>query len=786
MKATQVLIVACLSSLSLSVCGQPAGVPFIQHYAPKVYHAHPENRAIAQDSRGVLYFGNPHGLLEFDASTWTLLPVSGMNARTVATDSLGTVYIGTDTNFGYLQTDSRGQHRYVSLSDQLPASERIVSKIIRVFCTPGGVYFCTTRKLYRYIPDRPFTIWPLPGGIRHISAVHNILFIQTQDGRFSRMNVVQPGPEPVEALHGTDQLATEGVEAVLPFPGTNQFLVITCQGGLFRYDFAKAVLSAFPTQADDWLHQARVSRAIYIPNPDMGTHQYVIGTARGGVRILDEKGHEVQRIDESNGLRRNAVLSLFQDREKSLWIGTVSGLDRVETNLPVSRFESSLNVRSTVWAIRRHAEMLYIGTGLGVLGWSDLTHRFENVAGTDASCGTLLSDGPDLLAGASGYIWRIRQNRVLETIPTGNQPVHALLRPRQQANQLVAALGNGLRLYRREADRWRDAGTIGNLPEECVSLAEDAAGNLWVGTRHNGFFRLNNALNQITYRSDKSLHPTTGSYVFPTADGLLFASGDGLFRFNTPENRFIADNTFGSVLSKSSADVPGIAEDQNRNLWFANPSVAFRRAASGKWESDSLSLKPIQRGGYVVYPDQNGLVWIGNDDGLFRYDGAQMTMPPDYPALIRSVRLLANDSLVYAEGSKSPARLTLPYRFRALSFQFAATSFVGDNENEFQYKLSGNAQMADDTVWSKWGRETRKDYTNLPAGSYAFLVRARDSYGQLSRESRFSFEITPPLVPRTLGLCVIHYSGLLADLCFGAVLHPPVDSGKTQTGGPGG
>ncbi|KAA9357488.1 hybrid sensor histidine kinase/response regulator [Larkinella humicola] len=746
MKSFVILLIIILDVLTGAAYSQPAGVPFIQHYAPKVYQAHPENRAIAQDNRGVLYFGNQHGLLEFDASTWTRLPVTGTNARAVATDTAGTVYIGTDTNFGYLKTDQRGVNRYVSLSDQLPPAERTLPKVARVFCTDMGVYFSTSQKIYRYLPGQPMTIWPIPAGIRHVSVLNNTVFLQTRNGGFFRLNTARSGSGALEVPPGTERLTTQTIESVLPFPGDHQLLVVTCQGGLFRYDPLKASVSPFPTQADDWLHQARVSRAIYIPNPEAGTHQYIIGTARGGVRILNHQGQELQRIDESNGLRRNAVLSLFQDREKSLWIGTGSGLDRVETNLPVSRFESSLNVRSTVWAIRRHAGVLYIGTGLGVFYWNNPTHRFEMVSGTDASTTTLLTDGTDLLAGAAGYIWRIRQNRIVETLPTENQTVHALLRPRQKPNLLLAALGNGLRLYRREDNRWQETGRVLNLRDECVSLAEAADGTIWVGTRHNGFFQLDKDLIQTLFHSNFGVRPATGSYVFPTSDGLLFAAGGRLYRFDARTKQFAIDPKFSALLAKSSSDAPSLAEDHQRNLWFATPSVALRRSAAGTWECDSLSLKPISRGGYAIYPDQNGLVWLGNDEGLFRYDGAQMTMPPDYPALIRAVRLQANDSLLYAGGSipAGQGRLTLPYRFRALSFQFAATSFVGDNENEFQYKLSGNAQMADDTVWSKWGRETRKDYTNLPPGPYTFLVRARDSYGQLSRESRFSFEITRP------------------------------------------
>lgn len=745
-----------LLTLLLSGRSQPAGLPFIQHYAPTTYHAHPESRAIVQDSQGILYVGNQHGLLAFDGSTWQLTEVPGQAVRALAIDSTNIIYIGTDTNFGYLKVDARGNRAYVSLSDQLPATQFSPAKVGWVACSAKGVFFSTNQALYSYQPggDSPgkqLHSWPIPEGCRHASFALNSVIVQTKNGQIRQMKAEQDAglPDKLQPLPGTERLTQERVEAVLPYPA-NRLLFVTCQGGLFLYDPQRTSLIAFPTQADTWLYQARVFRAIYVWNGM--THRYMIGSAKDGARILDETGREIQRINESNGLHRNAVLSLFYDREKSLWVGTGSGLDRIEINLPVSRFESSLNVRSTVRAIRRHEGRLFIGTGLGLYGWDEPTHQFTAMPGTDASCWSLLTDGPDLWAGGSGYLWRVRQNRVAETIPTDEQPVMALLRPRRYTNRLLATTSRGVRLYRRENNRWLYAGNLAGIHTECLSLAEAKDGTIWIGTHRAGFYRINPAseLRPDTptqhFTTANGLQTTNWNYVFTTSLGLHFTAGGQFYQFQPTTNRFIADDTFGPVLGDLRADAPYLAEGREKSLWFANPPVVFRPEAGRKWQADTLSLKPIRQGGYVVYPEANGLVWLGNDEGLYRYDGAQMVMPPDYPALIREVRLLANDSLLYAGNTVEarPSRTVLPFRYRAVSFQYAATSYVGEGGNEFQVRLVGNAQTSNDSVWSKWSRETRRDYTNLPAGQYTFWVRARDPYGQLSREGRFSFAIALP------------------------------------------
>jgi len=49
------------------------GLPFIRNYSPKEYGAHAQNWTIAQDSRGVMYFGNGIGVVEYDGVSWRLI-----------------------------------------------------------------------------------------------------------------------------------------------------------------------------------------------------------------------------------------------------------------------------------------------------------------------------------------------------------------------------------------------------------------------------------------------------------------------------------------------------------------------------------------------------------------------------------------------------------------------------------------------------------------------------------------------------------------------------------------
>src|SRR5437764_8532531 len=68
--------------MPLCIIAQPSaekGVPFITNYFAKDYKASPQNWAIIEDDRGIMYFGNSYGLLQYDGVNWHKM-TSGVNS----------------------------------------------------------------------------------------------------------------------------------------------------------------------------------------------------------------------------------------------------------------------------------------------------------------------------------------------------------------------------------------------------------------------------------------------------------------------------------------------------------------------------------------------------------------------------------------------------------------------------------------------------------------------------------------------------------------------------------
>jgi signal transduction histidine kinase/DNA-binding NarL/FixJ family response regulator/ligand-binding sensor domain-containing protein len=730
------------------VLGQGVGTPLIQHFSPKQYQAHPENWAIVQDKRGILYVGNQSGVLEFDGSTWKLIDVPGTAVKALAAGSDGRVYIGTSTDFGYLLSRPGGQLRYVSLKPLLPVPEQSILPVNRIFSDSTGVYFCTTKKIYRYQGKNKLKIWTAKDSFFSSNFIRTTLYLQQSSGQLMRL----AGEELKPAPNG-DQFTGLRVKSLLEF-SQNRLVVVTEKNGLFVYSPSglSGKLQPLKTASDSWFKSAVITGAICSYNKESKSYLFFISSQLGGIRILNDHGVEQMRLDAGTGFNQNSIASLYLDKQLSLWAMTGSGICQIGYNLPVSRFGASQNINSTVWSIMRHEGRLYVGTGIGLLGWNDLKNSFEPVMAIRSATRTLLSDGGDLYAGTSENIFRIRKNKIVQVLPTGGESVYALLRPKLHPELLFAALSNGVFLYQKKNDLWTAMGRIRELNADCRSLAEDMEGMVWVGTNKNGFYRLdlkNGVKPDLAHKQfGAGLNDLSWNYVFPTAREPRFTSKNHVYEFSRKKGEFVEIPGLKSVLRDSANSAPYFVEDSARNWWFANPLGILRQMPNGNTEWDSLSLMPIQRKGYSIYPEKTGIVWVGNDEGLYRYDGIQMAMHPSYPVLIREVRLLLNDSLLNISGQDlnhaAVLKTPLPYNLRDLSFRFAATSYVGETGNEFRYKLIGEGVMPTDLEWSRWSKESWKEYTNLPAGHYVFHVMARNPYRELSQESSFAFDIRDP------------------------------------------
>src|ERR1035437_8138151 len=103
----------------------------IYNYSAKTYNAAPQNWAIVQDKRGVIYLGNNQGILEYDGVSWRMIVVTNeTNVRSLAIDDKGKIYVGAHGEFGYLKPDSSGNMRYISMLSLLDKKDRDFSDVL--------------------------------------------------------------------------------------------------------------------------------------------------------------------------------------------------------------------------------------------------------------------------------------------------------------------------------------------------------------------------------------------------------------------------------------------------------------------------------------------------------------------------------------------------------------------------------------------------------------------------------------------------------------------------------
>ena len=146
----------------------------IHNYSHKAYNGQPQNWAIVQDKRGVMYFGNNEGVLEFDGMNWRLIEtLNETNVRSLACDDKGNIYVGAVGEIGYLSADSTGKMMFFSLMKYIRQSDREFIDVWKTITTEEGVYFQSAEKIFHcdgdtmrsWDPETSFHIlfYPQPG-----------------------------------------------------------------------------------------------------------------------------------------------------------------------------------------------------------------------------------------------------------------------------------------------------------------------------------------------------------------------------------------------------------------------------------------------------------------------------------------------------------------------------------------------------------------------------------------------------------------------------------------------
>jgi serine phosphatase RsbU (regulator of sigma subunit) len=762
---------ANFSPSDYSTARHETGRPFIRNYDPKEYGAAFNYWAIAQDQRGVMYFGNWNGVLEYDGVSWRLISTPNKSGvRSLAIEANNRIYVGAVGDLGYLAPDSLGNMHFVSLLDHVAPENREFNEVWYSYATSQGVYFRTDKILLRWANQRMQT-WKPATAFSGLFVVRDRVYIQ-QWG----VGLLELAGDSLRLVRGGARFAEERIYVMLPYTET-KILIGAREQGLLLYDGVSFQTFRTDAATTEFLRENQLSHGAVMPD-----HTFALATLRGGVAIIApaETGRLLRILDKAAGLQDNDVNFIFADRQGAIWLAQGRRIARVETASPLSFYGEAAGIKDFVASILRHRGILYVATGLGVfylpsrpsktnLQLASLPERrapeFRPLAGITAQCWSLLAVGKTLLAATNDGVYQIAGERAIFVKASVGDSFFSmsLHRSKQDSNRVYVGLRDGLASLRYDpmASKWIDEGRIPGIHEPIWSIVEGADGKLWLGTEAQGVLRV--TFSDENFRDEKLrverfglLQGLPRGWVGVNAmrAQTIFTSDEGLFRFDLKTKTFFPDSTYGNMFADGSRDVEVVTEDHQGNIWLGSEEAAeihrALRQPDGSFVLEKGAFLQLARTAiWAIYPENDAadhgagsMVWFGGPEGLMCYDDRmRKNDAEDYPALIRRM-IVGEDSVIFGGAFHESQKRVIPnlaYRHNALSFECAAPSFDDESANQFQYFLEGF-----DQGWSAWTKVAKKDYTNLSEGEYRFRVRAKNVYQHESREAVYAFKILPP------------------------------------------
>ncbi len=754
---------------------QQQGLPYFQVYSSRDYQASRANWWAIQDKKGRMLFANSSGLLSYDGVKWSLTETPNKTViRYLASHEDGTIYYGAKDDFGYLSSDSIGNLQLISIASQIPEEIEPFRDIWGIQVIEDKIYFHSYHYIFQFQKKGDGSEAPI---FERMVKNENRIITLSKIGEELFVYILGAGLH--KWLDGELQLLEIGaffkeksIRAILPLGKENNndsLLICSRRYGLFIWDRKENNLAPLVGGYSSFMEKTSLNYAVYLKNGHLA-----IGT-EAGLIILDKNWQIIDRANQDMGLPSNDIQFIWEDIQSGLWLITYNGLVRVETSSPLRRFGEPLGLNQHIYSITKHKDQLYIGTNAGVFTSSkDEQFSLKKIKGLETEVFFMLSMGDDLLI-ACPYdgVFELKDEKFVKIL--GNIPV-TLIQSRFDSNLVMVGTGSshfGFCFLYKQQDGWKRILTQPIIKEEIRYIAEEANGIIWLGSRENGFFRLeipeinkiaswdftnSNNVDPIQAKIEQypkeKIPPGFRSRPYLVNNQVYLASNYGLKHFSNSQKALIADSSLGMVLADTLTQVNQIVGGQNGSFWanYIPPGQSARifrfspNEKNGFKEEEAFLVRRAFESPFVsMYAEPNGPdgIWLGTPNGLLWYDAntpsKQMT---DYYSLITAV-WSNGDSLIfggYNINRENPfQRPTLAFADNALRFEFGATTYEVPGQNQYQYFLEGF-----DKDWSNWTHETRKDYTNLPEGSYTFRLKVKNIYDVIGKEATFQFNIKPP------------------------------------------
>jgi len=384
-----------------------------------------------------------------------------------------------------------------------------------------------------------------------------------------------------------DGLPDNNVRMIAQRP--NGMLLIATSSGIYNFDglrFQPLPGNSAEKTGDATGNESVSNEAINAILP-AGKDDLWIGTDGRGV--LHQTSAGTVNISEQAGHFHERIRNFYLDSSGVLWIATQNGVERYKDGRMELIAETGMISGDifSPFAEDGNGGMFYI-TSSGLYHWHN---------GKAVPFALHLPKGESPVAAyrdPQHRIWIGTSNHVLQLVPYGSQGHNAEPQFEDKVSVTVS-------------------GTVS-------TMLGDAMGNLWIGTRHAGLWRLaSDGLFQWTTRNGLSDDSIRCMFLDDEQNLWIGMLSGGLSRW-----RKGALAPYGDQEGFHAAYAANVLADSHGDLWLGTWDKGLFRLRNGHLTDTTPPTMPNAMPIRALAEDRKGQIWVGTwFDGVYRYDGRE-------------------------------------------------------------------------------------------------------------------------------------------------------------------
>lgn len=734
-------------SLSIHLCGY-AILPTQFHFR----HYNIENgvssnniSTLFQDQKGYIWIGTENGLNRFDGNQFTLYQKNNPLYSNFHANSINTICETTDKEL-WLGTDN-GVFIYNQVKDtftpfvkQTSDKTSITSWITHIIQDKAGNIWIATHKqgifLFNTQTDK-LTQFEIPQNDNIVTRILND----------EQNNIWLSGPYQLCKLNKVNNTfetyaieeKTESIYSMALWEdSSNHIWIGTWDKGLWKLD-------PRTKQVEKYLTGEKGKGILHIHSILEYSPELLLIGSDDGLTIFNPVTHESFLYDNygdnEKSLSDKFIYPILKDREGGVWIGTYyNGINYLppycgqfngyseSSDIPyfnsriISRFCEGEN--GNIWIASDDS---------GLSCFNPSTMQFLDFNGREKlnkhNLHALCMVDKDLWIGTYGDGIQILniQTGVIKNYSISNgldeNSIYSIFKDSQ--GQIWTGSMNGICQYDAQKQRFTP---IKYLEALVIEIAEDAKGNLWIATQGKGLFRYSPQKNKEwkKYGLEKGFNSLTVNHLCINKDNEIWAAtSEGLYLYNPLKDIFTYQ-----PLRLPNECINAILEGEDC-LWLTTAKGLVKYTPATQETQIFTKSDGLQSEAFIMasaLKTRNGEFYIGSINGFNTFYPHQLKLNTQKPNVVLTSLEIFNQKIDTQKDGTLPKAIDhlkeihLSYKDNVITLNYAALSYCTPQKNQYAYMLEGF-----DKGWNYVGSQHSTTYTNLPAGTYTFRVKASNN-----------------------------------------------------------